>query len=125
MRLSARLDEVWEDRSGALVAVETKSRDRFFYADVIQLSVGAYALRHDSGEFSGRCVSPIGILRLAPAHKVVRLVTVKLLTGSQIEALVQRFVSLRFGLAVPCPTPEEAKCLSCPFGLEHCEDSIA
>lgn len=125
VRLSVRLDEVWEDRSGALVAVETKSRDRIFYADVVQLSTGAYALRHGSGEFSGHCVSPVGIFRLAPKHKVVRLVTVKLLTDRQIEALVERFVSLRFGLAVPCPTPEEAKCRSCPFGLDRCEDSIA
>lgn len=125
VRLSVRMDELWEDTSGILIPVETKTRDRLFESDIIELSACAYALRHSTGAYAGRPVSARGFVRLAPPGGLERMVSVTLLSDSQLETVLHRFVVLRFGLSPPRPSPHEFKCRACPFSQQGCDYSLA
>ena len=123
VRLSVRLDEVWSDSTGALVPVETKTHAHVTDADRIQLSVGGYALRKRPPAVRRSGVARYGIVRLSPPSGARRNVAVPLLDDSQVEALIARYVALRYGLAAPRPSPSDRKCASCAFQATRCPDA--
>ena len=123
--LSCRADEIWEDSAGLLVPVETKTRGVTYPGDLIELSVVGYALRHQTDPALNRPIATYGYVRLAPPAASPWLIKVTLLSDAQVENLISRYLALRCGLAVAMPTPEERKCQRCPFGRDHCPDSLS
>lgn len=123
VRLSVRVDEVWRDSTGALIPVETKTHERITDADRIQLSVGGYALRKRAPAAQPAGVARFGVVRLAPPSGERRNVAVPLLDDTQVETLLARYVSLRYGLAAPRSSPSEKKCATCAFQTTRCTEA--
>jgi hypothetical protein len=123
VRLSVRVDEVWRDSTGALIPVETKTHERITDADRIQLSVGGYALRKRAPSAGSAGTPLFGVVRLAPPSGMKRNVAIPLLDDTQVEALIARYVSLRYGLAAPRTAPSKKKCATCAFQSTRCTEA--
>lgn len=118
--LKGKPDEVYVNRGGALVPVETKTRvhAQVYLSDRIQLSVYAVLLR-----YARDAALPGGPARAVAGYGYVRLVTptgvkwkrTELLTQAQVGGLVRRRQLLERGEVAPRDVRHPGICRGCAY----------
>lgn len=95
-----RVDQVYVDIGGGLVAVDSKRRGqaRVETADIVQLSAYGFILRHgaDFSAFRGQ-VRPYGYLRVERPGYLVDYLKVRLMTDDAVIAVYTRWAAIKNG----------------------------
>lgn len=112
--VSARVDRAYRDQAGVVTLVELKTRtvDKVYLSDVIELSAQRYALNSQTGEQ----VSGHGHVLVQAIERRTRMPhRVKLLTDGQFASLLARRERLLAGTELPNPPYSTALCSRCAY----------
>ena len=117
--MSAKVDRAYADRRGVVTLVELKTRsvDKVYLSDVIELSAQRHALHLQTGEH----VSEYGyvvVQRAGPSRPWVH--RVKLLADEQFSLIVTRRQRLLMQAETPEPPRSAALCAYCAY-LSECD----
>lgn len=110
--LRGRTDQVYRVPDGRLCPVETKSRSRVYFSDVVQTSAYAAMLRDN-----GHQTTEYGFIRCAPPGKAVRYRAVQLITTEQLQRIYERRQALLKG-ATPHIAEHQGLCRTCEYYKE-------
>lgn len=111
--LFGKVDQVYRTRSGLLVPVDSKLRNRMSVkpADQVQLSTYGYILRHNPEYKALGKVADTGYIRFQSTGGSVVYQPVRLISDSTIEAIYYRWHALRHG---------KVSRVKYNWGSEHC-----
>lgn len=103
-------DRVYKSAEGVLIVEETKTHDRVYASDVLQLSVAATGLR----SISGLLVADHGYVRLVTDGGTV-FKKVRLLTDAEVVAIHNRRQRILSGEIDPVKTCRTGLCKGCAY----------
>lgn len=115
IRLVAKVDRVYRRPNGLLVLVElkTRSRDRVYASDVIQLSAQKLAIERQTGD-TVEPVAFVTVLQSAPRRRW-KSHRVRLLDEGQVIALERRRKEILTLQAAPAYAASARACSGCAF----------
>lgn len=113
VRLSARLDRAYRMPSGLVVLLELKTRsvNRVYPSDVIQLSAQRLALERKTGQ----AVAHHGYVVAQMPDGARKVHRVQLVSGEAVVALVRRREAILTGRSDPRPAASVGVCRACAY----------
>lgn len=123
--LFGRIDQAYRLRNGQIVIVDTKTRshDRVYRSDIIQLSVYRLIITHRPWPLPHRDVAPYGYVRVVQ-NGHVQYRRVDLLAFDEVVSLYRRYAQLRGHHLTPRFSRNAGMCRGCSMH-EHCERPAA